>query len=938
MNPIKQARRLGQAFWLDNLTRRLVREGDLKRRISEHAITGVTSNPAIFHQAIGSSDEYDDDIRRLVHEGRTIPEIYESLVVDDVQRACDLLRPVFLESDGTDGFVSLEVPPRLSQVGPDTLAEVKRLWSLVDRPNVMIKIPGTSSALPVLESAVHLGINTNITLLFSPERFRKFLEAFMAGQEKRLSEGQSVRPVASVASFFVSRVDTRVDSLLGLRWAQSADMNHRIRLARLFGKSGVANARLAYREFLDARRSTRWQSLERRGARAPRLVWASTSQKDPLLSPLLYAESLLGPETIITATEKTLDLFAARGRVRIGLDEKGLAEAAAVVRELEEVGIDLAAVSDDLQQEGIKKFIEPFDRLMLALCEKRAQFIGKKANVQDVGQVRLVNPALTALSARRFSERLFARDGSLWASDLESVKKVENGLGWVDSHNQFRARVDEIREFADGVRRDGFKHVVILGTGSNTAPAQIASGTFGSTRGWPDILVLDNTDPAAIRGVESQIDVAKTFFLVVGKSGTNLETSSLYKYFYDRLLLLGLPALGTRFAAITDSQSWLAREAVAKKFRQSYLNPPNLTSPFAALSYLGLVPMAMLGLDIQAVLDRARSFAISAGPGVPEPNNAALQLGASLALLAKNGRDKLTFVLSPNISGFAEWAEHLLVHTTSKEGTGIVPVVGEALGTPRAYGNDRLFLHMIHRGSAKRSEAKRVAVLEKAGHPVIRIALPDRMGLAEEYVRWQLASVCAGLLLGVNPFGDPSEGEGRKSTEDLLRHWATDRRFPKEKPAAETGSVRAYGPVARKAGSVDAAVSDFLRETPKNGFIGILAFFRRTAARDRALADFRAALADRFGVATTLAHGPRFLHTTAPLYKCGPENGSALMLTTEEDRDLPIPGHDYGFGVLHEAQALGELQAIRNRGRRVLRLHFKGDIKDALGSISGKLK
>ena len=938
MNPIRQARRFGQSFWLDNLTRKLVQDGDLKRRISEQAITGVTSNPAIFHQAISFSDEYDEDIRKLIHEGRTVPQIYESLVISDVQKACDLLRPVFQESDGGDGFVSLEVSPRLAHAGADTLSEVKRLWFLVDRPNVMIKIPGTAAALPVLENAVHLGINTNVTLLFSAAVFRTFLEGYMTGLEKRLSEGLAVRNVASVASFFVSRVDTHVDRLLGERWMHSGEPGYRIRLARLFGKSGVANAHLAYREYVCARASTRWHSLEKRGARPQRLVWASTSQKNPLLSPLLYVHSLLGPETIITATERTLDAFATGGRAQIGLDDARLTDAEKTVAELKELGINLEAVSDDLQREGIGKFIEPFEQLMVSLSEKRTLFLGKRTNQQDVGASSLVAPALAALGARRFSERLYARDGTLWADDLEAAKKVETQLGWVESLDLFRERIDEIRKLAESVQRDDFRQVVILGTGANVAPAEVSAATFGNGRGWPELLILDNTDPAAVLALETQLDLTKTFFLVVGKSGTNRETLSFYRYFYDRLLAAGVSHLGDRFAAITDSQSWLAREAIAKKFRRCYLNPATVSSPFAAFSYLGLVPMALLGLDISTILDRARSFAIAAGPGIPEPHNPALQLGATLALLAKGGRDKLTFLPSPNIASFASWAEHVLVQATAKDGKGIIPVIGERLGPPRLYGNDRMFLHMTHRGSVKKGEMKRVAALEKAGHPVIRIALPDRMGLAEEFFRWQLASVTAGALLGVNPFLDPSEGEGRANTEEYLRQWTTDRRFPKEKPTAESGKLRVFGAAVRTPGSAEAAVVDFLKEVGRNGYIGILAFFRRTAARDGAVAQFRAALGEKFRVATTLAYGPRFLHTTAPLYKCGPDTGSILMLTTEGDRDLPIPGQDYGFAVLHEAQALGELRAIRDRGRRVLRLHMKGDIKDALGAIGGKLK
>jgi transaldolase len=451
MQALLQLIKYGQSYWLDNLTRRKITSGELKRRVSGQGLRGITSNPAIFDKAISDGEDYDVQIHQLVHEGYEVHEIYERLVVTDIQGACDILRPVYDASDGEDGFVSLEVSPHLMHDTAGTMAEARRLWNAVARPNVCIKIPGTPAGVPAIEAMLYEGININITLLFAIRDYEAVAQAYIRALERRVAEGRPVQHVASVASFFLSRIDVLVDQLLGHRIRPDATRGEQPRADQLLGKTAIANAKLAYQSFKRIFSGDRWRTLEEQGARVQRPLWASTSTKDPLYDDVRYVEPLIGPHTVNTMPDETIDAFADHGVIRENSVEADLEEARQTLRDLEKVGVDLDHIAWQLQNEGAQKFIDPYDALMKTLAAKRQQFLGAKASQQTMllGAVRsAVTSAYPALDSRRFGRRLFARDPFLWTSDVEQAEAIRHRLGWLDSIAIFRRRISDITAFA----------------------------------------------------------------------------------------------------------------------------------------------------------------------------------------------------------------------------------------------------------------------------------------------------------------------------------------------------------------------------------------------------------------------------------------------------------------------------------------------------------
>ncbi len=380
MNPLLQLITCGQSYWLDNLTRDMLTNGELHQRVTEQGLRGITSNPATFHKAIVGSREYDTQIRRLVDEGNEVTEIYEQLVVTDVKNACDILRPVYDDSAGVDGFVSLEVSPYLAHDTVGTMQEARRLFHAVDRANVFIKIPGTPAGIPAIEEMLYEGIPINITLLFAIQDYEAVAQAYIQALERRLAEGKSVHNVVSVASFFLSRIDVLVDQLLGHRLRPSTTSANAPRPEQLLGKVAVANAKLAYQSFKGLFGSKQWHTLAARGAQVQRPLWASTSTKNPLYHDTCYVEPLIAPHTVTTMLAETIAAFADHGRVTANAIEADLEEAHGILRELERAGIDFHCLTWQLQNEGIQKFIDPYDALMQALAAKSQEFLSKRAS------------------------------------------------------------------------------------------------------------------------------------------------------------------------------------------------------------------------------------------------------------------------------------------------------------------------------------------------------------------------------------------------------------------------------------------------------------------------------------------------------------------------------------------------------------------------------
>lgn len=928
-NPLLQLRDHGQSVWYDNVRRGLITSGEFQKMVDGDGVAGVTSNPTIFEKAIAGSTDYDADIKELVAQGKGTEDVYLALVIRDIQLAADILRPRYDETEGRDGLACLEVSPLLAYDTQASIESARMLWKALDRPNVMVKIPGTPQGLPAIEQCLSEGININITLLFGVENYERVAWAYIKALEQRAARGEGVDRMASVASFFVSRVDSLVDKLLEgkLRAAESAKGKQR--LEPLLGRAGIANAKIAYAKFKEIFGGDRFRALAAKGARVQRCLWASTSTKNPHYRDVMYVEGLLGPDTVNTMPQATLDAFRDHGELTPQL-EAGLDEAQAVMRELAEVGIDFAAVTEQLQKEGVELFADSYRKLIGCLDEKREALLSEtagrfSASFGEYGP--RVEDALRQLQKDDFARRLWAKDPSLWSADENVQKAIKQRLGWLTVTEAMAEHCDQLQAFAQEVREAGYQKAVLLGMGGSSLAPEVCRRTIDGAPGHPQLELLDTTDPQAILACERSLDPARTLFIVSSKSGTTPETVSLYAYFREKVRAAKGDRLGESFIAITDPGTPLERTARGDGFRRCFLNPTDVGGRFSALSYFGLVPAAVMGLDVAKLLDRAEAMVQGCASCVPPPENPGVWLGAALGELARAGRDKVTFVAGEGLAAFGAWAEQLLAESTGKDGRGLIPIDGEPLGEARVYGDDRVFVH-IGLDSAGDSDG-RLKALAAAGHPVLRLRLSDTYDLGQEFFRWEVAIATAGALLGINPFDEPGVQESKDNTARLLADYAREGRLPQPEPDLI---------VDDEAGSAVDRLAPYLRQARTGDYVALVAYLQPSPEHDERLQAIRLALRDSLKLATTLGYGPRFLHSTGQLHKGGPDSGLLIQLTADDAEDPPVPDQPYGFATLKRAQALGDLQSLRDKGRRVLWLHLGADIAGALARLEEAVK
>jgi transaldolase/glucose-6-phosphate isomerase len=720
MNPVKALQTHDQAVWLDFLARGFTAAGDLKRLIDEDGVRGVTSNPAIFEKAIGGSGDYDDAIAQLLDGGdRSVTDLYESLAVADIQAAADVLRPVYDQLDGADGFVSLEVSPYLAHDTKATVAEAERLWHDVDRKNLMIKVPATPEGLPAIEQLTAKGVSVNITLLFSQAVYRQVAEAYLAGLETYVGNGGDPSHVASVASFFVSRIDSMVDAELDTLIAKATG-GKRERLQALKGKVAIANAKLAYQDFKTLFAGERWDKLAAKGAKPQRLLWASTGTKNKAYSDVLYVEELIGPQTVNTIPPATLDAFRDHGKVRATLEDD-LDEARRTLADLATAGVSLDAITATLVSDGVRLFADAADKLLGALADKRLSLLGSRVDRQNLSLDDTLTKALAAETEAWRKDgkvrRLWRHDKSVWTGADENA-----WLGWLDLPAQETANIVDYETFAEWVRDEGFSDAVVLGMGGSSLGPEVLAATFPHADGFPKLRVLDSIDPAQIRALEQSIDLAKTLFIVSSKSGGTIEPNKLKDYFFARVsAVIGDNLAGSHFVAVTDPGSPLEKVAKAQGFTHIFHGDPAIGGRYSVLSPFGLVPAAAAGIDIGEFLETTRRMIRATAADGPAAHNPAVQLGLAMALAGRAGRDKVTIVASPKIADLGAWAEQLIAESTGKNGKGLIPVDGEPPGAPAVYGNDRFFIGIRTEGDE--THAKALAALEQAGHPVVRIVM-----------------------------------------------------------------------------------------------------------------------------------------------------------------------------------------------------------------------
>jgi transaldolase/glucose-6-phosphate isomerase len=943
MNPVKALENHGQAVWLDFLARGFVAKGDLKKLIDTDGVKGVTSNPSIFEKAIGSSDEYDSAIGDALEKGdRPVADLFEHLAIADIQHAADVLRPVYDDLRGEDGFVSLEVSPYLAMDTKATIAEAERLWKSVKRRNLMVKVPATPEGLPAIQHLIGEGISINITLLFSRKVYVQVAQAYLAGLEKYVKGGGDPSHVASVASFFVSRIDSAVDKELDEKIAKANDPTEKERLSALKGKVAIANAKLAYQEYKQLFSGARWDKLAAKGAKPQRLLWASTGTKNKDYRDVLYVEELIGPNTINTVPPATLDAFREHGTPRDSLEEN-VEDAKRVLAELEKSGISLDAITAELVKDGVKLFADAADKLYGAVAHKRGAVLGHGIDRQELAvRAKLGDAIKKGTEDWRASakiRRLWQHDKSVWTGTDE-----DKWLGWLNS--PAAADIADYEDFSHRVKGQNFTDVVVLGMGGSSLGPEVLAQTFAQSPGFPKLHVLDSTDPAQVRSMQASVNIANTLFIVSSKSGGTTEPNVMKDYFFARVSeAIGADKAGHRFIAVTDPGSSLEKVATKQGFARIFHGDPSIGGRYSVLSPFGLVPAAAAGIDVRTLIEHTLAMVRSCGPDVPPHENPAVQLGLAMGLAGLEGRDKVTILSSPKIADFGAWAEQLIAESTGKDGKGLIPIDGEPLGDVTLYGNDRFFIDLRTEGENDRAHDDGLIALEKAGHPVVRIVMKSIEHIGQEFFRFELATAVAGAVLGINPFSQPDVEDAKIKTRELTAAFEKTGKLPAEKPVMSTAGADLYTDDSnaadlRKAGA-DGDLGSWLKahlaRSGADDYVALLAYIERDADHIDSLQRMRLAVRDKRHVATCAEFGPRFLHSTGQAYKGGPDNGVFLQITADDAKDLAVPGQKASFGVIKAAQARGDFDVLTERGRRALRVHLKGDLASGLKMLDAAI-
>jgi transaldolase / glucose-6-phosphate isomerase len=857
----------GTSVWLDQIRRGMIEDGELGRMVEEDSLRGVTSNPAIFEKAILGSPDYDDDLAAAAREGLSAREVYRRLAVRDVQLAADVLRPVYDETGGVDGYVSLEVAPRLAHDTEGTLEQARLYWGLVDRPNLFIKIPATEEGIPAIEQALYEGMNVNITLLFAVSYYERVMEAYISAMERRHAEGKPLDR-HSVASFFVSRVDTEVDKRL-----EAAGRGD------LAGRAGLANARAAYRAFKRVFEGERFAALREAGCPVQRPLWASTGVKNPAYPETMYVYGLVAPDTVNTMPLPTLTAAAREGEVT---GATGAEDPTADLDALREAGIDLDDVTDKLLRDGIDAFVVPMNKLLEGIETKREAIVTGRPDAFEADLPAALEQAVAGRLRRATDadvvHRIWHRDGSLWAPP--GTPEVTDRLGWLDISQKMLEQVDDLIAFAEEVRGAGYTDAVLLGMGGSSLAPEVFR------RSWAEpamrLHVLDSTHPDQVQATIDAIDLDKTLFIVSSKSGGTIETMSQFKLFHER------QPDGAHFVAVTDPGTSLAKLGAEHAFRRVFENDPEIGGRYSALSYFGLVPAALMGVDVRAVLEAAE---VAVHNCQLKEGNSGLWLGIALGELARHGRDKLTFVVDEPLSSFGLWAEQLVAESTGKHGRGILPIADEPAADPDAYGQDRVFLHIA---SGDEENAAHVAAVRKTGHPTITVHADGPADLGRIFFYSEFATAVAGWVLELNPFDQPNVQEAKDNTSRVLKEGAPD---------LDPGSL-----------------NDLLSGLEPPRYVAILGYVPYSDETDAAVARFRAKLISEHGVATTFGYGPRYLHSTGQFHKGGPSTGCFVEIVDEPQTDLQVPGESYTFAQLIRAQADGDLQTLRSHDLDAVRV------------------
>jgi len=891
-------------------------DGEMARMIRDGEVNGVTSNPSIFEKSISGSAAYDDTLQSMAWAGLHTEQIYLELVREDIQAAADLFLPVYEASDGVDGMVSVEINPLLANEIEKSIEDGRALWAQMNRKNVMIKVPATKSGLPVIETLISEGINVNATLIFSIPRYLEVMEAYLSGLEKRLRSGQPIDHVASVASFFVSRIDTLVDSRLeefGEGKPQAGDQ-----VAALTGKIAVDNARLAYQEFLKVFGSDRFNNLKLNGAKIQRPLWASTGTKNKAYSDTLYVDELVAPDSVNTIPPATLLAFLDHGdtELRIENDLQGAADRFDLLPEL---GFDFIHIAQELEDDGVDKFKQAYVSLLETIETKRTAF---KAELVDLGDA--VQAAVKKAADEVYVTSLFDREPSFWTKDQAGYKEIRERLGWLSLPEQQFAIVEELTTFKQKLLDEGFEHAFVLGMGGSSLAPEVMSQAIAPVSGKGlKLQIIDTTSPDEIAFRLLGVDLRKTLFIVSSKSGGTSETMSAFKYFWNEIEKIDPENVGRHFVAVTDPNTSLQDLAHRKGFRKVFNARPDVGGRYSVFTHFGLVPAAVMGIDLQKLLGEGNASDLQSRKNVPYPANPNLMLGLVLGEAQKHGKDKLTFIAEGYSASLVPWLEQLIAESSGKEGKGILPIENEPSLQGQGYPQDRIFVYF----KTDSSKLELVENLKQAGYAVLTISITEPYALAKEFYRWEYATAIACAVMQVNAFDQPNVQLSKTIATEVIKAYQKNGKLDDGEPIWENDEAVVYGfrnEDALKETNLEALLLAYARGVPEKGYVVLSGFIPRLEENFNFLQALRGKILNTDDKATTMGFGPRFLHSTGQLHKGGQPGGLFIHFTKDAVVDFDIPGEGMTFGTLQRAQALGDLQALGQKDRKAIRVHLKG--------------
>jgi transaldolase/glucose-6-phosphate isomerase len=907
MNKSIELYNIGQSIWYDNIQRSLLTNGKLAEWIEDGRIYGVTSNPSIFNNAISKSTDYDQAIQTMVWAGWEATKIFDQLTKEDISAAADLFIPLYEKTNGGDGYVSIEVNPMFSRDTARTIEEARRLWTEINRPNLMIKIPATLEGLPAITQVIADGINVNVTLIFSLERYRQVMNAFMTGLEQRIQQGLPVDKIASVASFFVSRVDSKIDKMLQDKQAAGLDATL---TKSLSGKAAVANVRLAYDLYKQVLLTDRYEHLKKKGARFQRPLWASTSTKNPAYRDVIYVEELIGANTVNTVPPQTLDALLDHAVVadRISV---GLPEARKLFEDLKAIGIDIHEVTDILEDEGLKSFEEAYQVCLDSIEKRKAGFQKQLGSLYAETQARLA-----LLKDDRFIERMHEQDPTLWSDDPNGQIEIKKRLGWLYLPETSKKLVGEIQQFRSEILSAGIDSVVLMGMGGSSLAPELYSLIFGSQNKLR-LYVSDSTDPDQVRSISRKIQPDRTLFIVSSKSGGTAEVNAFLDYFWNQVKKQRGAQAGSHFVAITDPGTSMERAALSRNFRKIFLADPNVGGRYSALTVFGLLPAGMIGIDLDQLLRQASDLAKMCKPEIPTGRNPGLVLGAIIGQAALSGKDKLTIICDQGLQPFGDWLEQLVAESSGKQGRGILPVVGEKVLNRKYYEEDRVFVYFRKDGR----EDRNLAALQKAGYTVLVFQIDSPYQLGAEFYRWEIATAVACAILRVNAFDQPDVQDNKTRTVNKIETYKATGSLGETEPNWKNDDCRVFvsdNIHLSDTGEIHDVIRRLIGAARKGDYFAISAYLPYDPTLDKALNKLRLYIQKETHMPVTKGYGPRFLHSTGQIHKGGANNGVFLQITGAPIRDARFS--DITFGTLEAAQALGDFESLVARGRRIMRL------------------